>query len=187
MPRREKGKSGMKTVILCGCSASERRIAGSFSRYADVRYFGENAVWQRGEEGQKLVVYSVPRLPRVQALPAVLVLGSELPAQTDGIRLCLLPVFDSSSRAAARLLSQFGGAAIGCGTSPKDTFSLASFSEQKAVVSLQRNLPALTGETVEPRDITLRLRRGCSVFEIMAFCAVMLLCGGSSEQEMEVV
>ncbi|MGI6260338.1 MAG: hypothetical protein ACOYJR_00675 [Acutalibacteraceae bacterium] len=177
----------METVILCGCSASERRIAGSFARYAAVRYFGENGIWRRGEPGRELAVYSAPQLPRMENLSAVLVLGSELRAQTDRIQPNLLPVFDSRSTIAARLLSQYSGAAIGCGTSPRDTFSLASFSEQKAVVSLQRNLLTLTGETVEPRDITLRLRRGCSVFEIMAFCAVMLLCGDGSEQEMEIL
>lgn len=177
----------METVILCGCSAAERRIAASFARYASVWYFGRNTVWRRGEAKRELAVYAAPQLPRTERLSAVLVLGSELRAQANPIRTNLLPVFDSGSTAAAQLLSQYGGAAIGCGTSPRDTFSLASFSEQKAVVSLQRNLPTLTGETVEPGDLTLRLRRGCSVFEIMAFCAVMLLCGFGAEREMELI
>lgn len=177
----------METVILCGCSASERRIAISFSRYAAVWYFDEGNIWRSGESGRELAVYSAAQLPRTENLPAVLVFGSELREQADRIQPNLLPVFDSSSMAAANLLSHYSGAAISCGTSPKDTFSLASFSERKAVVSLQRNLLTLSGKPVEPGDITLCLRRECSVFEIMAFCAVMLLCGVGFEQDMEII
>lgn len=174
----------MENVILCGCSAAERRIVNSLASYAAVQYFGENSIRRCGEGEKEIVVCSVPQLPRTENLPGVLVLGSELKKRRFPLRSLLFPVFDSGSKTAADLLSLNQGAAISCGTSPRDTLSLASISEQKAVISLQRSLYTLSGDLVEPRDITVRLCRDCSVFEIMAFCAVILLCGVSSEQEL---
>jgi len=94
-----------------------------------------------------------------------------------------VPVFGPRRTVRPRLLSLWEGVAISCGTSPRDTISLASFSGQKAVISLQRNLTALGGGTVEPRDITVSLGRSGSVFEVMAFCAVMLLYGADPDRE----
>ena len=163
----------MENVILCGCSSAESRIANSFAEYATVQYFGEGGLWRRGEKKKQITVYQVSQFPKTENFPAVLVLGSELKEQKNPLPPLLVPVFDSSSNRAAQILSLTGGPAISCGTSPRDTFSLASISEQKTVVSLQRSLHTLAGNEIEPRD--------------MAFCAVMLLCDVGCEQDLKLV
>ena len=88
----------------------------------------------------------------------------------------LIPVFDSANTRAVHLLSRASRSGLSFGCAPQDTLSLASLSDSQAVVSLQRTLITLHGHVLEPRDLTVRLRGSCELFELMAVCAILLLC-----------
>lgn len=68
---------------------------------------------------------------------------------------------------------------IPCGLSSRDTFTLASSTEESLVVALQRSIVSFLGETVEPMEFPvhnpelLKLSR----YGLMAFCAVGCLEG----------
>lgn len=68
---------------------------------------------------------------------------------------------------------------IPCGLSSRDTFTLASSTEESLVVALQRSIISFQGETVEPMEFPvhnpelLKLSR----YGLMAFCAVGCLEG----------
>lgn len=66
---------------------------------------------------------------------------------------------------------------ITCGTSSKDTISLASIDGVSAVVSLQRKIKNLYGEVIEPMDIKIQLNTKTDVYHTLAACTVLLLCG----------
>ncbi len=67
-----------------------------------------------------------------------------------------------------------------CGTSVKDTLSVASLDYTNAVISLQRGLVTLSGELLEPHDIKVLLQSPIGVFPLLACCAVLLLAGEPS-------
>lgn len=78
-----------------------------------------------------------------------------------------------------RQLSAVGIDTIPCGLSAHDTFTLASFTEESTVISLQRSITTLDGETVEPMDFPVNsaFAHSLSRFLLMAFCAVCCLTG----------
>ena len=174
----------MKNIIFCGCGAQERRLCQALTQYGSVQYCGKEELWrQESTYGDCFCTYQFDELPQTKGINGIILLGSRLAEHNGTIAQGLTPVFDSSNRAAAQLLIHAGGAAVSCGTSPKDTFSLASINEERAVVSLQRNIFSLTGARIEPRDIPVILTGKRGVFEIMAFCAILLLCGCEPERE----
>jgi hypothetical protein len=65
---------------------------------------------------------------------------------------------------------------ISCGTSKSDTFSLSSYFDKCASVSLQK--PLLCGSRyIEPREIPLRLSAQYDKYVLMCAVAVLLLSG----------
>lgn len=77
----------------------------------------------------------------------------------------------------SRFLQGTGTAAVACGTSPRDTLSLASIDANSALVSLQRCVTTLDGRMIEPGEILVSLLRPRSPHEVLAAVSVLLLSG----------
>ena len=68
---------------------------------------------------------------------------------------------------------------VPCGLSSRDTFTLASSTEESQVVALQRSLVSFHGETIEPMEFPVHDPRllHLSRYSLMALCAVGCLTG----------
>ena len=93
----------------------------------------------------------------------------------------LIPVLDSDNKKALSRLKEAGRVAITCGTGSRDTLSIASISESRATVSLQRELIDIYGNRVEPRDIIVTFENRMEVYPLLATCAALLLCGAEPD------
>ena len=148
-------RESMKTILLCGKQSDtviSQAMIDVLRRYGRVQYYN----------GIKL---------------------SSAPGETPGV-FCIygIPaVFSSRCEKAAEQLKGAPVIPVACGTSSKDTLSVASLTEGSACVSLLRSLCTLTGEILEPKDISVALQREMGTYSLLAACAVCLLCGIDSE------
>ena len=160
------------TVLLCGCSPAERRLAYILRTFGSTWY----SPGRQMDANTALTVRESVLFPRKCPDEGILVLGSHLQKKPFPLPEQLIPVFDSANTRAVHLLSRASRSGLSFGCAPQDTLSLASLSDSQAVVSLQRTLITLHGHVLEPRDLTVRLRGSCELFELMAVCAILLLC-----------
>ena len=172
------------TVLLCGGSPAEQRLAESLSRYGCVQRLRRGCISQSAGNSPDILLYEFDRIPEAVLPEGILLLGSRLSAERTALPPHLIPVFDSGNQTAARLLMQQQREGVSCGCAPQDTLSLASLSDTQAVVSLQRGLCTLDHQLLEPRDLTLQLSRPYELFELMALCAVLLLSGRFSDESL---
>lgn len=93
-------------------------------------------------------------------------------------------VVDPLNEDAVRLLQKCCLQTVTCGMSLRDTLTFSSIGGETAVVSLQRALVTLKGETVEPREIPVRFGNGHGQYALLAAVAVLLLCGRMPENEL---
>ncbi len=64
---------------------------------------------------------------------------------------------------------------ITCGFGKTDTFSYSSLSDEKIVVSLNREITALSGKKIQPLEIPMEIPEGISVYSVIAFTALRVL------------
>ena len=109
--------------------------------------------------------------------PSILVLGNDLPHHPLQLSADVTVILESSNMQAASLISGQNVIAITCGTDPRATLSLASLCEGNVLVSLQRSIFSLSGEKIEPTDVSVPLSGNTSVFSVLVFCSLVLLLG----------
>lgn len=64
---------------------------------------------------------------------------------------------------------------ITCGFGKTDTFSYSSLSDERIVVSLNREITALSGKKIQPLEIPLEIPEGISIYSVIAFTALRVL------------
>lgn len=64
---------------------------------------------------------------------------------------------------------------ITCGFGKTDTFSYSSLSDERIVVSLNREITALSGKKIQPLEIPLEIPEGISIYSMIAFTALRIL------------
>lgn len=89
----------------------------------------------------------------------------------------IIYVISSADKKSIKKMINIHSPVITCGTSPKDTISLASIDNGTAVVSLQRKIKNIRGEIIEPMDIKIKLDIKNDVYQALAACTALLLCG----------
>ena len=91
-----------------------------------------------------------------------------------------LCAFEPQNQRAAALLRAAGAAAVTCGMCAKETLSISSLDYGAAALSLQRSITTVSGDVVEPRDITVELHSAVSPRQMLAVCMVLLMAGVDS-------
>ena len=89
----------------------------------------------------------------------------------------IIAVVESDNKNALDILSKNAQKTVCCSMSSKDTISIASITDENAVVSLQREITDLSGKTVEPHDMKILLSKKTDPYYICAAYAVLLLSG----------
>lgn len=98
--------------------------------------------------------------------------------------ICIL---EPSNKHAIKTLSSSKASVITCGTSPRDTLSLASLTPGKAVVSIQRNIIALNNKIIDSRDVVIKLLENYKTYSILSVCAFINLIGINQKSQNEYI
>lgn len=173
----------MKTIVLCGRQGDitvAQTLIPALNRYGRVWHFGDDALVEcESKSGPGFCVYDCVQLPRIELSKAIVVFKNSfsLSGRPAELPEGMPAVFGSNNMRAAEQLKGSKAAAIVCGTSSKDTLSVASLTESSASVSLQRSIHTLSKEVLEPRDIPVELAEQTGPYSLLATCAVLLLIG----------
>lgn len=171
----------MTTIFTCG-SLSDRSIRSvlpdALSRYGGVQYFNGSELFRLGPHPPRFLVYEWETLPEESCVKGILLFKNSFsPVPFRPMPQGLFPVFEARNRTVSRFLQNAGACAVSCGTSPRDTLSIASLNPQAALVSLQRCITTLDGSRIEPAEILVSLLQPKSPHQILAAVSVLLLSG----------
>lgn len=170
----------MPYVLLCsnGKNANlHESITTALTCYGGVQSYSPESIYTT-KENPLFCFSSSIAIPHTQNIKGVIVFD-------DAFKACgkkqvinsLIPIIHSQNKKAIAQLKDTNCVAITCGTSAKDTLSLASINDKNASISLQRELTDVYGNAIEPMDITVTLQKERGVYPTLAACAALLLCG----------
>ena len=112
---------------------------------------------------------------------AILIFDSGAALDSLSLKGQFVAVTASENAEAIKLLKKKKIPAITCGMSSKDTVSLSSRGEGSACVCIQREIEALSGQRVEPREVAVKYEGELSEYSIMAATVTLMLCGALPE------
>ena len=75
-----------------------------------------------------------------------------------------------------------GGRSVSCGLGYGDALTLSSIGRDRALLALQEDIPALTGELLEPQEIPLSLHSPAEPEAVLAAAGAMLLLGADASE-----
>ncbi|MVB11322.1 hypothetical protein CAFE_20340 [Caprobacter fermentans] len=176
----------MVNIFLCGdlndTSVSQALIS-ALPQYGGVRYSGPNRVSEYGSSPEYFL-YEYEKLPEIGLKRGMVLFKNGFPPQKP--LPCppgFLYVLESKNVNAAALLKGSEATAVTCGTSPKDTLSIAGLEDGTATLSLQRTLNTLDGQVLEPHDFNAKFNTLISPHQLLMVCAALLIAGVDSFKE----
>ncbi|MCY1713094.1 hypothetical protein [Caproiciproducens galactitolivorans] len=177
----------MINIILCGKPVDTTvscTLLPTLERYGGVQYFNGKSLEQYGSGTIKYLVYDCENLPQINFEKGIILFkNSFISSEKMNIPNGFLCILEMKNSHAAEILNGTGAAAITCGTSSKDTLSIAGLDEASATLSLQRSVRTVEGKILEPHDFTVKLLSQLSPTRILAVCAALLLSGEDSSLE----
>ncbi len=176
----------MKKVVICGDSDSgilTQTIVRACSNSGGVLYC-DGKKMNEMVQNPEFIILSLPVLTEMNCRDGILILGNTLTHINQNIDLYgMIPVVDTSDRAALHFLSKKRISAVGCSMSSYDTLSLSGVKDfSSKLVSLQRSIRTVEGCILEPHEFVVRLSEEIPVYPLLAACAVLLLSGKSSSE-----
>ncbi len=176
----------MTNIILCGKAIDTSMscaLLPALARYGGVQYYSPERLARLGDDEMQFLLYDCEKLPQIELNSGIILFKNSFNSP-DHIKIprgffCILEMKNTH---AAEMLNGTGTAAITCGTSSKDTLSIAGLDETSAALSLQRSVMTVDGSILEPHDFTVKLMSKLSPSRILAVCAVLLISGIDSSQ-----
>ncbi len=176
----------MTNIILCGkttdTSISDALLPALYA-HGNVQYYSPQRLTRHNDETIKFLVYDCEKIPDIELDKGILLFKNSFDSRGQA---CVPSGFscvpETKNLHAAAMLQGTDAAAITCGTSPKDTISIAGLDESNAALSLQRSIITVDGTVLEPHDFTVKLVSKLGPHRILAVCAVLLIAGIDSFQ-----
>ncbi len=174
----------MINIVLCGKSndaSISEALLPVLARYGGVQYFNGKQLAKLGDGEPDYFVYECEQIPKIEIDRGVLLFKNSFQiSEGSTVPENIFCIFETQNKNAAAVLKNTHTTAITCGTSQKDTISIAGLEETGAVLSLQRNIKKLDGEILEPHDFTVQLSAKIGPHRILAVSAVLMIIGVDS-------
>lgn len=170
----------MIDIVLCGdrgdISVSDALVS-TLALYGGVRCCGPDRIFERGVSAE-FFLYECEKLPKIELKRGIILFKNSIRRQPhEKVPEDFLCILETKNTNAAALLKETGAFAVTCGTSTKDTLSVAALEGSAATLSLQRSIRTLTGEIVEPHDFSVKCPEERSPHQLLSVSAVLLLSG----------
>ena len=164
----------MTEIIIAGAqddTALEELIKTELSETYRIIYIKNSSITDIGS-GYELVFFDCEE-PVLQGTDGAVIIAKRDAGLPDNIpQNCTLILNAESTRQLEKAVG-CGAYAVDCGHSPQSTVSFTGSSEDTLVVSLNRELTALSGRVIEPLE--LPVPRHSDDYSIMSFIALRLL------------
>lgn len=159
-------------------------IINNISKYTpeifmDSKYLHAHNKYKHKCPNNSILIYDIKNITESDIEPDIIIFKNTLDNKVKHMpipdkSICII---DSVNKQAAGIMSENRAVTITCGISRKDTFSMASFSPPRMVISLQRDILTLNNTLLEARDIILNLYVKCHTYSALVTCALICLLG----------
>ena len=170
----------MTTLILYG-EIKDKSVTSKLCRvlsdYGGVLYFSDSKAIKYGMfDHISFVVLECDKLCEI-SIPNCIVIFKSKQSSSCHIKLCssAISIVESSNKKAIRAISGNQNPCISCGMSSNDTITLSSISDTDATISIQRSINEINNASIEPCDVTVKLKNFCDGYTLLStFCALTL-------------
>ncbi|MCM1054619.1 MAG: hypothetical protein NC394_03765 [Bacteroides sp.] len=166
----------MTAIFICGEERDESfclLLRDILSETYRITYVKNRSVYQWGR-GYELLALDMPDCGEIRTENPVLLLkkgcvpNMRIPDNATVIAC-------SENEEQIKALKTCGGHVITCGFGKTDTFSYSSLSDDRMVVSLNREVTAFSGKKIQPLEIPLEIPAGADIYSVIAFTALRIL------------
>lgn len=127
------------------------------------------------EDNDTYCLLQYDKLPNLDDKSGVLILLDDCKFDNDSNITSFITIVNSSNKVALNYLSKQQLEAISCSTSSKDTVSISSLDENKATLTLLRNVKSISGKVIEPNDYIVPINAKKNLYEQMAAYTCLIL------------
>lgn len=167
----------MTTIFILGNKSDnvfellfKKILAGAFS----LTYFNRHSVEQLGE-GYEISVFDLDTACQINVKKPIVLLKSAFAPRSLRLPDNATVIACSESERQMKLLEKCHGQVITCGFRENDTFSYTSIKSDSIVISLNREITALSGKKIQPLEIPLEIPKEADIYSLIAFNALRLM------------
>lgn len=177
----------MPEIILCSKGKGgflKKTIETALSSYGGVLSISADRLFKSCENPLNCF-FKTDRIPESLNCFGTIVFDSDFVNSSNQLASDgFVPILETGNTKAVNCLSGFFGQVITCGTGRKDTLSVASIDDNRATISLQREIKDFSGNVIEPHDFNVKSSGSLSknLYHTLASCAVLLLIGADSSK-----
>ena len=172
----------MTTVVVYGQKPEKtaRLAAAVLCQYGTVRLFMQNSLVTAGvPAGMSTDGFSVvatDRLERLMLPRTVLLLADQSAPRRLEMSDDVIVAACADNRRMTRLMNGRANPVVTCGTGVRDTLTLSSATGERAILCIQRSLPTVGGEWLEPFEFSVRIN-GCDMRSALLAAGAAAVCG----------
>ena len=166
----------MTSIFICGDEQDESfryLLQNVLSETYRITYIKNRSIYQWGE-GYELLALDMEDYKEIQTESTVLLLKKGCVPNIDFPENATVIAF-SENEEQIKALKSCKGHVITCGFGKTDSFSYSSLSDDKVVVSLNREVTAFSGKKIQPLEIPLEIPVGADIYSVIAFTALRIL------------
>ena len=168
----------MIRIIVLGKNSDSsitRALLRSLGKKICIEAFGEFGSVRTRHSSPDAILIDTESIAKIDECSTILIFKKDFCGKLPKISSKCTAVLDESNTALLNSLIKMPFPSICCGLSQRNTLTVSSMQSGDAVISLQRELFSISGNTVEPSDISVRLRTHESYYTLMAVTAAHLL------------
>ncbi|MBD5081630.1 MAG: hypothetical protein HDT44_07705 [Ruminococcaceae bacterium] len=166
----------MTAIFICGEKGDrdfERLFREILSENYRITYIRDRSVFQWGK-GYELVTADLEKFEEIYAEKPVFLLKKDCVPHFAFPEDSMVIAFSENEKQLTALKNQ-PIHPITCGFGKTDSFSYSSLSDEKIVVSLNREITALSGKKMQPLELPLEIPKGVELYSVIAFTALRIM------------
>ena len=170
------GSDFLTTVFILGNNGSELQslVLSQLSQRYRVTFVDKDGVISKGN-GYELLFVATGKISVAQVDNSAVILEKNALTTLDAFPESTCVIAFSENEKQIRMLKNSSCKIYTCGFHEQDTFSYTSLCDDNVVVSLNREITALSGKKIQPLEFPLEIPKGADVYSVMAFTALRLL------------
>lgn len=163
-------------IFICGEKGDrdfEMLFKEILSENYRITYIRDNCVYQCGS-GYELVAADLESYGEILAEKPLFLLKKDCVPDHAFPKDSMVIAFSENEKQLTALKDQ-PIHPITCGFGKTDSFSYTSLSDERIVVSLNREITALSGKKMQPLELPLEIPKGVGLYSVIAFTALRIM------------
>jgi len=153
-----------------------RLTAETICRFGAVQLHLPGEAFSVGDGATRYLIEAVRRIEHMELSRSVLLLADQSAPRCIRMREDTVVVAAADNRRMSRALKGCANPVVTCGTGVRDTVTLSSSAGERTILCVQRRLPTVGGEWLEPFEFAVTTN-GCGIRGALLAAATAAVCG----------